>query len=570
MSIIWKPNGAFNLSEDPSNLPQEINQNGTIVASDALSRCKNLRVDTQGVLRTRDGATKFNASAIDTSPHLIVEQGGNRYTFAGTKVYKNESSIGTGLTNAKWSAIKYNPYNSSNQNIFALNGTDRKRIESDTVYEWGIDAPTVAPVIVAGASTGLTGDYNAKYSYCRKEGTTVVCESNLSPAAGAAVTLADGSLSITATAPSDSQVTHIRFYRTLTGGTDYYHDQDLAVGSTNVDSDTSDGALGDVEETDHFRPPLGHFVIGPNYNGVCFILLDNKLYYCKAKQPEYWPLTYYVEVGSLQDPARAAVFYAGQLYVLTQQNKIFLIQGTGSNTFFPVPMDALTGTQSVDCALSVHGEGLFHLGPDALYVYAGQDRNFSEAAFLPIFRGTTTNGVPGIDSTKLSRCMLVPYHGYIYFFYCSTTDTYPSNCLVFHIGTKRAGYYSWSMQFRVATVDQTNNKLLAADTSGYVWQIENKSATDDGGTAISFEAESKSFVLQTRRNFPRWCKYDVDASNADSCTGKIIVDGSTLQSHTLSENRKTKRRLITTGNGRRSSVRISGTGPVSIYATEME
>jgi len=195
MPVIWKPNGPLNVAEDPSNLQQEIS--GNIIGSGALIRCKNLRVDTQGVLKTRDGSTRFNSTAIATSPHLIIEQAGNRYVFAGTSIYKNESSIGTGYTNAEWSGIKYNPYNSTTQNIYALNGTDRKRIESDTVYEWGHDAPGTAPTIDTGALTGLTGDYNAKYTYCRKEGSTVVFESNPSDAGAAAVTLANGSLSVT-------------------------------------------------------------------------------------------------------------------------------------------------------------------------------------------------------------------------------------------------------------------------------------------------------------------------------------------------------------------------------------
>jgi len=567
MPVIWKPNGPLNIAEDPSNLPQEIS--GSIIASDSLTRCKNLRVNTQGVLKTRDGSTRLNSTAISTDPHLIIEQSGNRYIFAGSQIYKNESSISSGHTNAEWSGIKYNPYNSTTQNIYALNGTDRKRIESDTVYEWGVAAPGTVPTIVAGALTGLTGDYNAKYTYCRKEGSTVVYESNPSDAAAAAVTLANGSLSVTWTASTDSQITHVRIYRTTAGGSTYYHDQDVAIGTTNVDTNTADGSLGDAVETDHDRPPLGTFVIGPNFNGVCFILKDNRLYFCKAKQPEYWPTTYYVEVGTLQNPCISATFYGGQLYVLTKY-RIFHIQGTGPTTFFPIQLDALTGTQAKKCALSVHGEGLFHLGFDGNYVFAGTDINFTENAFLPIFRELTTNGIPGIDLNKLSRCWLIQFHGIVYFGYCDLGDNYPSNVLVFHIRSKRVSYYTWGNEIRCVAIDETNNRLLAADTDGYVWVLENKGATDDNGTAIDWEAESKAFILQTRRNFPRWAKYDVDASSTTTCTGSLIMDGSTLQSHTISGDRNTKRRLITTGNGKRASIRISGSGPVEIYAAEFE
>jgi hypothetical protein len=48
-----------------------------------------------------------------------------------------------------------------------------------------------------------------------------------------------------------------------------------------------------------------------------------------------------------------------------------------------------------------------------------------------------------------------------------------------------------------------------------------------------------------------------------------MLDGAAHQTHTLST-RTAKRRLIATGNGQRCSVKISGTGPVSIYAVEAE
>ena len=53
-------------------------------------------------------------------------------------------------------------------------------------------------------------------------------------------------------------------------------------------------------------------------------------------------------------------------------------------------------------------------------------------------------------------------------------------------------------------------------------------------------------------------------------TGTITLDGSTLQTHTISSDRDTVRRLITSGNGKRSSVKVSGTGSIEIYAVEFE
>jgi len=227
MKSIFNPTGTLNVSWDASDLPGEASENAEV--SGAMTRCKNMRVNQNGKLVVRDGSTKINSTAIDTSVWLLEEMAtlGTRYAFAGDKIYENESSLASGLTEAQWAALQYNSFNDTTKQIFALNGTDRKRITAGAVNEWGIDAPTVAPALTTGQGTGLIGQYNAKYTYMRKVGTVVVAESNPSPAADTAAVLSDQSLSVTITRSGDSQVTHIRLYRTLAGGEIYYLDQEI-------------------------------------------------------------------------------------------------------------------------------------------------------------------------------------------------------------------------------------------------------------------------------------------------------------------------------------------------------
>ena len=228
MSTFFSPDGSLNIAVDASDLPES--GDGQSSHSGAMVRCKNMRTNEKGKAITRDGSAKLNASAIETAIWWIEEQAGNRFAFAGTKIYENEASIATGLTSAQWAAIKYNAFNDTTDNIFALNGTDRKRIESSVAYEWGLEAPATAPTLTAGQTTGLTGQYNAKYTYVRKVGSNAVAESNPSPAADNTVVLADQSLEVSVTQPSDTQVTHIRLYRTLAGGSVYFLDSEIPVG----------------------------------------------------------------------------------------------------------------------------------------------------------------------------------------------------------------------------------------------------------------------------------------------------------------------------------------------------
>jgi hypothetical protein len=490
----------------------------------------------------------------------------------------NESGFGSAdYQLGDWSGIKYNAFNDTNERIFALNGIERLKIlptpqDAPTTgdeVEWGIDAPTTAAVNTTGTGSGLTGAYNAKYTYCIKSGTTVITESNPSAASTSAVSLTNGSLKMTYTAPpAGFGVTHVRMYRTLAGGEVYYHDQDVAVATGSIDSHTSDSDLGAEVETDHNRPPLGSLVIGPMYNGICFIAKDNLLYWCKSKQPEYWPESNYIEVGPRQFPILCLISFDGQLYVLTK-SQIWWIQGVTSSSFIPVPIESMCGAPNRFGAIGVKGRGIYHLGPDGLYLYfGGRDKKIS-TAYEPIFpdagdsSGTDTNDVPAISADTDSQ-WLIQYQNKLYFHYGN------GNMLVLNLDTERSYYYSYPERLYAPCVDKTNNFFLVCSNSRYILKIEDPTSTDDSGTAISWEIQSKDYTLQTRAHFPRWVKYDIDVSDATSVTGSLILDDVVHQTHSLTTSRSTERRLVKTGNGNRAALRVSGSAQVEIYAIEAE
>jgi len=632
MTVFFKPTGTLDLSTDPTSLPSEAD--GRNESSGAMQRCKNLRLDENGVAKTRDGLTLLD-SGLSGTPHNIVEQAGNRYEFTGSRIYQDGTSIANTLSNRKWSAILYNSYNSTTENIFALNGVNRKRIEGTSVYEWGIEPPTDIPTLLAYSGTSLTGDYNVRYTFCRKESTTLVSESNPSTAA-TAVTLASNDLLIKIDMTwddIDTQVTHMRFYRTLTDGSLYYYDFEVALPSVNgtdyaysssyeeedeyisgtgfnfatnkkgnkygtytweptystaddednlaqitsefdyllLVSQQLDASLGTEVATNHNRPPLGTFVSGPNYNGNCFIIKDNLLYYCLAKQPEYWPATYFLEMDAPQFPGKAGCFWNGQFYYFTKMD-IFLVQGTGANTFFPLKMSAVTGTQGPACIAPVSGTGIYHVGIDGIYLFNNNiDKKVSAEFLEKIFRGESVNDVPGVDRNKLVDSWLVFFQGKLWFGYAGVNDTYQQNIMVLDFVSSKMWYFDFGVEIGAITVDETNNRLIGIDGSGNVYVLNDIYNTTDNDSVVSWEMETKDFTLQTRKHFPRWVKYDIDASDsACTATGEVKVNGTTLQSHSITGNRQTRRRLITTGNGDRVSIKVSGTGPVSIHAIEFE
>lgn len=630
MSIIFNPAGLLDIATDPSDLPQQFD--GKNALSAALTRCKNIDLRQAGIAQTRSGTLKINSTAINTAIWLILEQAGVRYSFAGGNIYVDESSIGSGYTEAQWSAISYNAYNDTTKQVYATNGTDLVRIEGSTIYSWGLDAPTDTPNASAqGAGIGtLTGTYSIKFTHAGLVGTVVVRESNPSPASNNVALATASAVLATFDRPNQNDVTHVIVYRTLTNGLAWYNDDSHATpyyasqgfvyihswessdaylsgtgtkftttDSTNnreyvfsweldyglttslafgqeqwtwepvlYASATLDASLGSELEVTHTLPPSsGNYLAGPAFDGTVFMIVGNLLYYCLPKQPEYWPATYYIEVSQVEYPGQLLVFHNGQPYFITA-NEIYYIQGTGAGTFFPLPMKAKTGAQSWQGAVSVRGHGIFHVGQDGIYLFSGEDRKLTEQNLDPIFRGQTVNDIPAV--TSIGTSWIFYDNGRVFFGYTSAGNTYPTNMLVFHIDTQRVAYYQYPFEIRTITKDILNNRLLVGDNTGFIRRIENINDTDDDGTAISYDVASKSFWLQTRAHFPRWVKYDVDASNADSCTGTYLLDDVTHQTHTISGARDTTRRLIGTGNGRRAALRISGTGPVKIYSVESE
>lgn len=644
MSVIFKPNGTLNIASEATDLPAQVA--GNTVIGEGLTRAKNVRLNQKGKAVNRYGSSRLHDTAMETPVHHIQTQNKKRYSFAGTQIYEDEQSIATGLTKADWSSIKYNAFNDTVQQIFALNGTDRKRLEDGQVYDWGVDPPTDTPIALIGnfEDSSLTGSYGIRVTLIRKNASgAVVYESNPGPKSNI-VSLTSDILSVTFERPNNTSITHARIYRTLSTGLTYFFDVDVATpyvqgnydyaytypweaeegfisgpgnqitsgpyipsggtelsGATDVfyythsweadltsqtddqvatncfthelilySSVTSDGSLGVELATDHDRVPAGSFVIGPSFNGTCFALKDNLVYYCKPKQPEYWPALYNIEVSNPQFPALTALFFSGALYVLTKLD-IYLIRGTEHGSFFPIKMKTKTGVQGAYGALAVSDRGIFHVGGDGIYLFNGVfDKNVTDEALSPIFNGESRNGIPACGD--LATAWLGFFENSLYFGYAGVDEATPTNALVTDLDKNQTRYYRYSngLQMNTIAVDEDDEKLLVGTADGYNWEIEDKSQVKDNTMDVPWELQSMEFTLQTRPHFPRYAKYDADTSKAIAAVGKIILDDAVLQEHTLADKRDVRRRLIKGDNGNRMAVQLSGSGPVEVYAVEME
>lgn len=544
---------------DPSTAPE-----GSCI------RAKNVIFDRDGIVEVRKGSAK--GSLTSANPVLyIFDHSGDRYSWTSTSAYKNEVSFGDTLTAARPEAVRYNAYNSSTDALFFLNGTDRKRIEDTSMYEWGTAAPTEVPTIAAGSGTGLTGDYNVKYTWIRKEGSTVVYESNFSPTAAAAVTLANEDLDVSnIESPSDSQITHVRVYRTAAGGSTYYFDEDITAGTTTVTLEQADATIAlnaAAHDDDHNRPPLGTHCAGPLLGGYVFIGIDNLLYWCKAKQPEYWPTTNFIEISEPQDAIQAITDFGGTVFVFTRE-KIVQIQGSGSSTFAPINLEAFCGTYATNCVKVVPNKGIYHLGRDGIYLFRGADQK-AFPGLDPIFDQKSADGLPNLDLDNIDNCWMEAFGDALFFAYPSTSGVgHPDTILRLNIDNNKASRFVYTDKFLCSSVDKTNQRLYVGDDGGYIWQLE--TGTSDGSTAIATEVETTQVNMPTREYSPRWCRYDTYCDSSDSLDAEVIVDGTSIQAHSLdNKDRSTKPRLVTNAVGNRIALRFTGSGDsIKIYARQ--
>jgi hypothetical protein len=627
MPIKFAPLGTLNIASDPSVLPAQVQ--GKMEVSGSMTRCTNLTLDEIGVAKTRDGSSKVNAVAMDeTDSHLIMEMGGSRFVFSGTKIYEDESEIDSGLTSAKWRGVLANAFNVTNQSIFALNGTDRKRIEGSTVYEWGLTAPSAGPTLagidyvytnrsweadeVTGVTVQLTEDktinateYNIIYPWEE-------------------VYDADPGFEVTDTNPnissSDTYYECYHFETSAIGAIQVKYTYVRKSGTT-LESESDPSAATNLNQESGIKvtwvassdADVTHVRIYRTLANFSTFFYDSEHAVgnlSAALTTSDDSLGSEVETDHDRPPLGTVVFgpaYNGYLFILKDNrlyfsknlrpeywppnyyievgpsqydlksirfhngvayvqnaHEIYEIQGTTFDTFFPFPMSASTGAVSQEASLSVKNKGIYHVSQDGIWLFNGSDDRKISEPEFDSIFRGETKG--SIPAVQnIEESWLFEYRDKLYYGYPSLSGGYPDNLLVTNLETNRTEHYDYGQTFRTITADRTNNRILAVDDSGYVWVLEDTSVTTDDGTAIAWQIQSKEYSDQLYKYFPRYAKYDVDGT----ATGTVLLDGSSHQTHSITS-RNTKKRLITAGTGDRIAVKVNGSGTVTVREVEVE
>ncbi len=488
-----------------------------------------------GVVRSRDGRViLYNSVGTD----LMAMISGSLYSFS-TDIYKDGTSLGVTI-GTPLSICPMVPYNMSTEAGYLATSTGYKRIEGTNVYNWGISAPTNAPTVSVGTSTGLTGDYKVVYTYARKVGGSLVAESNPSPQSST-ITLSNQSLQVGVTPASDPQVTHIRIYRTVAGGSTFLYDREIPASSTGTETNTTDTSLGSAVEYDNDPPPSGVNVVASafSYNRI-FLGVANKLYFTKRHRPDSVPTTYYIEIGTPHYQIMGIIEWAGTVFVFTKEG-IYYLQGDTPSSFTLVRTMATRGLYSTK-GLVATDKGIMYVSYDGLYAFNGQvEVKLTDQKVDALFRGEAVNGVNPINISQLSNSWLSYYKGKLFFGYPDGANTKPNKVLVYDFEKKKFSIYDYNLSINSTLVDNENGRFLIGDTNNNIWHAE--TGTSDGGSAITFRVRSKE-LSNIEAIKPKWLRYDIYNPNNETITVKVLNQGSTIHSHTTTSNLDYKRRFI--------------------------
>jgi hypothetical protein len=596
-SVTWKPTGDLDISTDPASLPDG-----------GMTRCKNLSTSRMGRMDARYGSS-IHVPDVGNQELNLKLQGVKCITYGAYNTAENvfrldnrtryvdqaiygwgidapanapvvELGSGTGLTGAY--SYKYTFCRkeglvvASESNPSPVSNTVTATNDGLILYAIGSDDPQVTHARIYRTLTGATGSWYllAEFQLSLLAPTVlatyifpwelvmITSVFEINPALGY-----DSGIDYGFTQAWEydlvSGLTYTETVPYYTQDWEAYFDAGTAyVAPFAYNDTTTDGNLGELLVDYHNRPPIdGVDVFGPYFAGQLFLIKDNLLHYSYPQLPEYWPLAYFIEVSPPNDAGIAGTIWNGQVFYFTN-HRIYQVQGTSHGNYLAYDMKGITGTVSRWGIASVAGQGIFHIGYDGIYLFNGTDTKITQGNLDPIFRNMSVNGVPSVSDIFSS--WVVQMGTELWFSY----DDH--NVIIFDLGTNRTSYRYYPFGLRYAVADINNDRILAGDENGVFYHLDDKTTNLDLGEVVEWEIQSKEFSLSTRAHFPRWCKWDVDATTSTSCVGSIILDGAIFQDHTITGNRAIKRRLVKEGNGQRAQYRVSGSGPVTIYAAEME
>ena len=121
---------------------------------------------------------------------------------------------------------------------------------------------------------------------------------------------------------------------------------------------------------------------------------------------------------------------------ILRKDTIYYLQGTDSQTFYPVKSMSSRGVES-NQGFVIVDEGIIFIAYDGLYLFNGQTSDiFTEEKVHALFHNETVNGISPINKANLGNSWLVFFGGKIFFGYPDGNETIGN----FHRSSPRISY----------------------------------------------------------------------------------------------------------------------------------
>jgi len=523
-----------------------LRQERTDLADEELAKAINADLNTfPGSVFARNGRAKqFTGALTDTTIRLITKINGLRYQVAGQSVYRDQSRIIDGLLNAnlRTSIEPFRPISDTAIWAFIADGSVMRKDNGSVTYNWGIAAPAIKPGVDVGAiDSTLRGQYRFKYTYSRQTSSGATAhESNGSPQSNVYDVSAQPALNeplVTVIYSSDPQVSHVRLYRTVSGGSLFLFDQKIAnvvgVGSTTITSSQADNLLGSEIEIDNDPPPNCTMV--RFFNETAFLLGDSSnphfLYFSKRFRPE--SVTEFLEIGNADDVLITMASLSGLLGVFTRLTK-YRVTGNAPQGYAASEHSARRGSPCRDGAIATEF-GIIFVAKDGVFLtnLIGPDSQLADD-MLPIFYGETVNDMAPINWDAASTFAAAARKNRFYFSYASGANTVPDKIAVLSNATKK--WYFYDYPARSLFVEEDLDQLVAGSTDGFVYILE--TGSDDAGSNISLEIQTKDYFGPSPNFRKLFLFYRVDANvPSGTMSADFYVDGTLKQQTAVVGNR---------------------------------
>lgn len=458
------------------------------LADAELARVINADLHTKpGTILVRRGSSRQFPTALSSSEiRRLARHNGKRYQVAGGTLFRDQVSILAGLSsNNITTFMPFRPLGDTTNWVFFADDSVMQKDDGTNLRNWGIAGPEAAPTTAVGAAGSLTGVYISAYTYARLVSGTVVHESNPS-SNGTARTLASETLDTTVVASSDAQVTNIHLYRTVAGGSSLLFDQRVNNTSATVNSSQADSALGSVVETDNNVPNNMSWITAfQNHMWGCRDAINQHyLWYSKRFQPEAFPSSQFLEIGSPDDPLQCLVPLTGLLGVFSRDTK-YRVFGNITSGFAYLEAHSSRGTPAPNAVLKT-SQGAIFPARDGIFLtnFVQQDTELSQT-IEPIFHEETINDYLPVDWSRSLDMSMAEYKGRLYWGYVDTDGQ-----RIMAVGSRDTRqWYFYDHPARSLLFEEDIDDLTMGSDDGFVYILEDVTATGDAGSAIPLTVE---------------------------------------------------------------------------------